>query len=46
MWEEAGKQDTRTRAAVRVERLLQEHQASGLPSEADVAIRARFNILS
>jgi len=45
MWEEAGKQDTRTRAMARVEKLLQEHQPLGLPSEVDAAIRARFNVL-
>jgi trimethylamine--corrinoid protein Co-methyltransferase len=45
MWEEAGKQDTRARAMARVEKLLQEHQPPGLPSEVDAAIRARFNVL-
>jgi len=45
MWEEAGKQDTRARAMARVEKLLQEHQPPGLPSEVDAAIRARFHIL-
>ena len=45
MWEEAGRKDTRARAIARVERLLQEHQVPGLPSEVDVAVRARFNIL-
>jgi trimethylamine--corrinoid protein Co-methyltransferase len=45
MWEEAGRKDTRTRAMARVEKLLQEHQPPGLPSEVDAAIRARFNVL-
>jgi trimethylamine--corrinoid protein Co-methyltransferase len=45
MWEEAGKKDTRARAMARVEKLLQEHQAPGLSSEVDAAVRARFNIL-
>jgi trimethylamine--corrinoid protein Co-methyltransferase len=45
MWEEAGKQDTRARAMARVEKLLQEHQPPGLPSEVAAALRARFNVL-
>ena len=45
VWEEAGKKDTRARAIARVERLLQEQQAPGLPAGANAAIRARFNIL-
>lgn len=45
MWGAAGKQDTRARAIARVEKLLQEHQAPGLPSEVDAAVRAGFSIL-
>jgi trimethylamine--corrinoid protein Co-methyltransferase len=45
MWRGAGKQDTRARAIARVEKLLQEHQAPGLPSEVDAAVRAGFSIL-
>jgi trimethylamine:corrinoid methyltransferase-like protein len=49
MWEEAGKEagkkDTRARAIARVGKLLEKHQAAGLASEVDAAVRARFNIL-
>lgn len=43
-WEAAGKQDTRTRAAARVERLLRPHYSPGLPPAVDAAIRDRFPI--
>jgi len=45
-WEEGGRKDTRARAVARVEKLLQTHEPPGLPAQVDVAVRARFNILS
>ncbi len=44
VWEEAGRQDTRQRAAARATRLLAGPTAPPLPAEADAAIRARFPI--
>lgn len=44
-WEGEGKLDTRSRAAVRVDKLLRQHQAPGLPREVDAALRAEFAIL-
>jgi trimethylamine--corrinoid protein Co-methyltransferase len=43
-WEVAGKQDARTRAAARAERMLRTHQPMDLPSAVDRAIRSRFHI--
>lgn len=43
LWEEAGRQDTRQRAAARAARLLAGPVAPPLPAEADAAIRARFH---
>ena len=45
-WEEAGRKDTRARAAARVEELLRKHEPPGLPFEIDTAIRNLFNILT
>jgi len=44
-WEDAGRQNTRTRAIAQVEKLLRTHEPPGLPADVDAAIRARFNIL-
>jgi trimethylamine--corrinoid protein Co-methyltransferase len=43
-WEAEGKQDLRARAIAHVKKLLQGHTAPGLPSAADVAIRAKFRL--
>lgn len=45
-WEADGKPDTRKRAVARVEKLLQDHAAPGLPPDVDKAIRARFSLQS
>jgi trimethylamine--corrinoid protein Co-methyltransferase len=45
MWEQAGRQDTRARAIVRVEKLLHAHEPPGLPADVDAAIQARFDTL-
>jgi trimethylamine--corrinoid protein Co-methyltransferase len=45
-WEAAGKQDARTRAAARAEKLLQTHEPWGLPAAVDRAIRARFPVFA
>lgn len=46
MWEAEGKDDTRARACARVEVLLEQHQAPGLPDQVDAAIRSRFRIVA
>jgi trimethylamine--corrinoid protein Co-methyltransferase len=43
-WETAGKQDTRTRAAARVEKLLRAHQPPGMPAGVEKAIRSKYHI--
>jgi len=43
-WEAAGKQDARTRAAARAEKLLRTHRPIDLPAAVDKAIRSRFHI--
>jgi trimethylamine--corrinoid protein Co-methyltransferase len=43
-WEESGKQDTRARAAERVEELLRKHSPPGLPPAVDATIRDEFNV--
>ena len=45
-WEEAGRQDTRQRAAARAARLLAGPAAPGLAPDVDAAIREKFQILS
>lgn len=45
-WEDAGKQDTRLRAATRVSRLLAGPRGPGFAAEVDAAIRSRFHILT
>lgn len=45
-WEEAGRQDTRQRAAARAARLLAGPGAAGLAPAVDAAIREKFRILS
>ncbi|MGQ9490339.1 MAG: trimethylamine methyltransferase family protein [Anaerolineae bacterium] len=45
VWEEAGRQDTRRRAAVRVARLLAGPVAPGFAADIDAAIRSQFQIL-
>ncbi|MGQ9765999.1 MAG: trimethylamine methyltransferase family protein [Anaerolineae bacterium] len=45
VWEEAGRQDTRQRAAVRVARLLAGPVAPGFAADIDAAIRSQFQIL-
>jgi trimethylamine--corrinoid protein Co-methyltransferase len=45
MWETAGKEDSRARAVARVEELLRTHTPFPLPSDLDMAVRAKFNIL-
>jgi trimethylamine--corrinoid protein Co-methyltransferase len=45
-WEEAGRQDTRPRAAARAARLLAGPVAPGLAPDVDAAIRDKFQILS
>ncbi len=44
-WEDAGRQETRQRAAARVARLLAGSTGTGLAPEVDAAIRSRFQIL-
>ena len=44
VWEAAGRQDARTRAWARVEKLLAEHEPPGLPAEVDAEIRRRFDL--
>lgn len=44
-WEDAGRQDTRQRAAARAARLLAGPAAPGLAPEVDAAIREKFQIL-
>jgi trimethylamine--corrinoid protein Co-methyltransferase len=43
-WETAGKQDTRTRAAAQVEKLLRAHQPPGMPVGVEKAIRSKYHI--
>jgi trimethylamine--corrinoid protein Co-methyltransferase len=42
-WEAAGKQDARSRARARVEKLLGTHEPMELPAAVDKAIRSRFH---
>jgi trimethylamine--corrinoid protein Co-methyltransferase len=44
IWEKEGQKDTRARASARVQHLLREHQAPGLPLEVDAALREEFPI--
>lgn len=44
-WEQAGKRETRARAAARVEKILQKQEVRPLPVEIDRALRDEFNLL-